>query len=357
MAASQDKLHSYFESLTAQDKFSGVVRITRGEEELFAGAYGCASRAWKVPNTLAMRFDTASITKLFTAVAVLQQVDLGRLSLETRAVDYLGLQGTSISPEVNLFHLLTHTSGIGDDADEENGEDYADLWIDKPNYSVSEAAHFLPQFVHKPANFPPGQGCRYCNCAYVLAGLMLEKASGMAYRDTIRENIFARAGMQDSGFFHMAEVNANVAEGVDPILDEAKNVTGWKKNIYSYPPIGTPDGGAHVTAADLDRFLRAVKAGGVRSAESTRLFFTPHAFHHQRETWKMMYGPGLWFYVENDGRVLFYEKEGENAGASGMIRHYPAQNISLVLLCNMESAAWDPAWEVHAMLVAGEFED
>jgi CubicO group peptidase (beta-lactamase class C family)/multimeric flavodoxin WrbA len=356
MTSADAKLDSYFQELTTQEKFSGVVRITRGDQEIFANAYGYASRAWKVPNTLATRFDTASITKLFTAIAVLQQVDAGRLTLDTRAVEYLGLQKTAIAPEVNIHHLLTHSSGIADDADEEAGEDYADLWIAKPNYSVTKAEHFLPQFVHKPANFPPGQGCRYCNCGYILLGLMLEKASGMDYRDYVRQNIFAPAGMNNSGFFHMAEVNENVAEGADPVKDADGNITGWRKNIYSYPPIGTPDGGAHVTAADLDRFLRFVKRGALLSPESTRYFFTPQILHSQRDEWKEMYGPGLWFYVEENGNILFYEKDGQNAGVSGMIRHYPAKDISVVLLSNLGQGAWEPIREIHKMLVAGQFD-
>lgn len=345
-------LHAYFKELEAQDKYSGVVRITCRRETLFEGAYGFASRAWRVPNTLAMRFDTASITKLFTSVAVLQQVDAGKLSLQSGAVDVLGLQGTEISPQVTLHHLLTHSSGIADDADEEAGEDYADLWVEKANYSVTKAEHFLPQFVHKPANFPPGQGCRYCNCAYILAGLMLEKVTGMDYRDYVRRNIFARLGMKDSGFFHMAEVNPNVAEGTDPITNSTGAITGWRRSIYSYPPIGTPDGGAHVTASDLDRFLRAVKTGELLSPQSTLYFFTPQVFHSQRESWKLMYGPGLWFRVQEDGEVLFYEKEGQNAGASGLIRHYPGRDLSLVLLSNLEHGVWDPVVKVHEMIMA-----
>jgi len=348
-------LEKYFSGLTTQEKFSGVVRVTRKQEEIFAAAYGYASRAWKVPNTLATRFDTASITKLFTAVVAMQQIDLGALTFETRVVDYLGLKDTAISPEVNLFHLLTHSSGIGDDADEENGEDYADLWVDKANYSVTEAEHFLPQFAYKPSNFPPGQGCRYCNCAYVLAGLMVEKATGTNYRDYVRQNVFAKAGMKDSDFFHMAEVHENVAEGTDPVTDAAGNVTGWKRNIYSYPPIGTPDGGAHVTAADLERFLNSVRHGELLSPELTRCFFTPQVFHSQRDGWKLMYGPGLWFRVNDDGNVLFYEKEGQNAGVSGLIRHYPEQDLSLVILTNMGEAAWDPARQVHEYLAERKF--
>lgn len=354
MTSARDALNTYLMDLTARDKFSGVVRITRGEHEIFAEAYGYASRAWKVPNTLATRFDTASITKLFTTVAILQQVDEGQLTLNTSAVDYLDLKDTTISPTVNIHHLLTHSSGIADDADEEAGENYAELWIDKPNYSVTKAKHFLPQFAHKPANFPPGGGCRYCNCGYILLGLMLEKASGMDYREYVRQRIFAPAGMSSSGFFHMAEVHENVADGIDPIRDEQGNITGWRKNIYSYPPIGTPDGGAHVTAGDLDHFLRHVRNGKLLSTESTRYFFTPQMLHSRRDGWTEMYGPGLWFYVEEDGSVLFYEKDGQNAGVSGMIRHYPGKDISVALLSNLGNGAWDPVREIHKMIIEGQ---
>ena len=86
------------------------------------------------PNNPGMRFDTASITKLFTAVATLQMIDQGQYTFETGVIDFLGLEDTSISREVNVFQLLTHTSGIGDDAEEEDGELYEDLWKTRPNY-------------------------------------------------------------------------------------------------------------------------------------------------------------------------------------------------------------------------------
>ncbi len=351
-----NKLDAYFRDLESRQKYSGVVRITQGAEERFSGAYGYASRAWKVPNSLSTRFDTASITKLFTAVAVLQQVDAGRFDLQTSAVAFLSLQDTAISPQANVHNLLTHTSGIADDADEEAGENYADLWITKPNYSITQAKDFIPQFVYKTAKFPPGTACRYCNCAYILLGLMVEKAAGLDYRDYVQQNIFTPSGMNDSGFFHMAEVNYNVAEGADPVLDDHENITGWRKNIYSYPPIGTPDGGAHATAADMERFLCAAKQGSLLSPAMTRYFFTPQALHTQHKNWKMMWGPGLWFYVENNGNVLFCEKDCENAGVSGMIRYYPTQDLSMVLLCNMQDAAWDPARYIHEMILVGQFD-
>ena len=346
-----NELNAYFEDLEQQELFSGVATITRGSEQLFAGGYGYANRAWQIKNTLETRFDTASITKLFTAVAVLQLIDRQKLDFNTRVIDYLGLENTAISRDVNIYHLLTHTSGIADDADEENGESYEALWQSRPNYAVTATADFLPQFAHKPANFPPGQGCRYCNCGYVLLGLLIEKASGLTYRDYVRQNIFAKCGMTRSGFFHQAEVTEQLAEGYTPIRDAEENITGWRKNIYAYPPIGSPDGGAHVTAQDLDRFLRAVKAGEVLTAAATQAFFTPQVHYLDRNGWEKKFGYGLWFYVEPDGKVVCAQKEGVNTGVSAVIRHFPAQDINVVLLCNLEDAVWKPVWKIHELII------
>jgi CubicO group peptidase (beta-lactamase class C family) len=349
-------LDQYFRDLEANDRYSGVVRISRGGTPLFARAYGYASRNWMIPNTLETRFDTASITKLFTAVATLQMIDRGLFGLETGVIDFLGLEGTTISRDVTVFHLLTHTSGIGDDVEEEDGELYEDLWKTRCSYLVTSTADFLPQFVHKPPNFPPGQGCRYCNCGYVLLGLMIERATGLGYRDYVRTRIFQPAGMSHSGFFRMDRAVHNVAEGCDPVRAEDGRVVSWKRNIYSFPPVGSPDSGAHVTADDLDGFLCAVQSGVLLSAESTRAFLSPQVHYRDRDGWTQMYGYGLWFYVEAAGRVICYQKEGVNAGVSAVMRFFPAQDINVILLSNMEDGVWEPVWKVHEMVVLGQLE-
>ena len=347
-------LDRYFQELVAEDKYSGVVLLTQGNSHLYSTALGYASRPWKVRNTLDMRFDTASITKLFTSVATLQLVDQGYFDLGTSVIEFINLDDTAISREVIVSQLLTHTSGIGDDCEEEDGEVYEDLWKTKPNYSVTKTADFLPQFIHKPPNFPPGQGCRYCNCGYVLLGLMIEKASGMSYRDYVRQNVFTRAGMAHTDFLRSDRVNENVAEGSDPIHDKHSNVQGWKKNIYSFPVIGSPDSGAYVTASDLDKFLRAVKAGKLLSPELTEAFLTPQVYYRAMDNWTKMYGYGLWFYVDKSDRIVCYQKEGINAGVSGLIRHYPEQDITVILLSNLEDGVWEPVRVIHEMVVSGE---
>jgi CubicO group peptidase (beta-lactamase class C family) len=143
--------------------------------------------------------------------------------------------------------------------------------------------------------------------------------------------------------------------GRDPIRDEAGSITGWKRNIYSYPPIGSPDSGAHVTAADLHRFVRAVLDGQLLSTESTAAFLTPQVEYRARDGWVQHFGLGPWFRVDDDGTLVFFEKEGINAGASGLVRHYPARDLTVVILSNLEHGVWDPIAVAHEMIVAGAF--
>lgn len=375
-------LDTHLREAADADAFSGVVRIERDGDPLFERAYGVASRRWGVPVRTSTRFDVASVTKLFTAVAVLQLVGEGRLGLDDRIHDHVDLAGTTIPREVTVRHLLTHTSGIADDADEEAGESYEALWVDRPMYSVTRTADFLPGFVHKEPNFPPGQGCRYCNVGFVLAGLALEAVTGSTYREYVREHVFARAGMDRSGFFRMDEAEPDVAEGWEPVREGPEgegSVIGWRQNIYSYPPVGSPDGGAHVTARDLGRFWAAVRDGELLPPDLTRAFLTPQVKHDDGDTDEtddkdaesveraasVHYGFGLEFELLADGAVRSAYKEGINTGSSAMLRHYPeaggsvpdglppagAPGVTVVVVSNGEAGAWDPVRRIDALLM------
>jgi len=325
--------------LEAKQRFSGAVAVRQGGRDLLLDAFGYASRTWTIPATLETRFDTASITKLFTAAATLQLVERGAFELDTSVVEYLRLEGTGISPTVTPYHLLTHTSGIGDDADEEAGERYEDVFIERPNYSVIETADYLPQFVGKPANFAPGEGCRYCNVGYVLLGLMIERATGSTYRSYVDDEVFAPAGMTRSGFFRMDVVEPDVAEGVEAVERDG-DIVGWRRNVYSYPPVGGPDGGAHVTVGDLLRFHRAVTDARLLGPALTAEFLSPKAWHSARGAGSHMMGFGFEFETAADGAVRSYWKEGVNVGVSGILRHYPREDITVAVLAVGEDAAW-----------------
>lgn len=328
------------DAFLADHDFSGTVLVRRGNATLYEAAAGLATPRWGIPNTMDTRFDTASITKLFTSVAVLDLVGKGELDLETSIHHYVDLEGTTISPQVTLLHLLTHTSGIADDADEEAGESYEELFRDTPNYSIIETKDFLPQFAHKEPLAEPGVDCRYCNVGYVLAGLAIEKVTGVSYRQYIFDEVFTRLGMLDSGFYDRREAAPRVAEGWD-LVDGL-----WRSNIYSYPPIGSPDGGAHVSAPDLVRFLQAVRNGELLNAEYTEEFFTPQV-EHDEATW---YGFGLEFDMNDDGTVRSYYKDGINPGASGIVRYYLEDDLDIAVLSNAEEGAWAVIQEIDERL-------
>jgi CubicO group peptidase (beta-lactamase class C family) len=332
------------------EAFSGAFLAKHGDEVLFSAANGMANKDFGVRNSLDTIFDTASVTKTFTAVAVLMLAERGLLRLTDRIHDLIDLRGTAIPDDVTVAQLLNHTSGIADDADEEAGEDYAALFIDKPNYAIRNCMDFLPQFAYKQPNFKAGTAVRYNNCAFVLLGLAIERLSGMDYRSFVTEQIFKRAGMKDSLFGAKDEICPNTAEGYYAVRDENGDVVKWKKNIYSYPPIGTPDGGALTTVGDLDIFLRALKSGALLSPEYTDLIFAPHcAFTrpHRHGIWRMGYA---FEFVETQDRIFCMYKDGSNPGVDVIFSYYPAFDITLSILSNQDGPLWEMYRQMQAVL-------
>jgi len=323
-----------------QNDFSGTVLIKRGNATIFEAVMGKASQRWDVPNTADTRFDSSAITKLFTSVAVLQQVSKSELDLETSIHHYVDLAESEIDPAVTLLHVLTHTSGIADDVDEDEGETYANLWSEFPTYTIMEPADQLPTFINKESLAAPGLECVYSNAGYVLAGLALEKVTETTYRQYVFDEVFTPAGMVDSGFYDRRDAAPKVAEGWD-LIDGR-----WVSNIYSAPPIGLPDSGAHVTAADLVRFIQAVRAGVLLNAEFTEEFLTPQV-QYDEET---RYGFGLEFDMNEDDTVRSYFADGVGPGASGIVRHYLESGLDVVVLSNSEEGAWPVIRELDERL-------
>jgi hypothetical protein len=150
--------------------------------------------------------------------------------------------------------------------------------------------------------------------------------------------------MDRSGFFDMRDAEPDVAEGWERDTDGR-----WERNIYSYPPIGSPDGGAHCTAADLVGFLRAVRAGTLLPPELTDAFLTPQVLHDGTEDDGVHYGFGPSFVVA-DGQVRSLFKEGVNTGASAFVAHRPAHDLDFAIVASTESGAWAPLKEINRRL-------
>ncbi|WP_426351120.1 serine hydrolase domain-containing protein [Alloiococcus sp. CFN-8] len=334
--------------------FSGVCMLKVKGETVFEKAYGYANRAFKIPNSIDTKFDTASITKLFTAVAILQLIQQNKLNFEDKIVDIIDLSGTEIPADVTIEQLLNHTSGIADDADEEAGEEYSALFIDKPNYAIRECRDFLKNFAYKKPNFKAGTSVRYCNCSYVLLGLAVEKITGMNYRGYVHINIFRKADMKNSGFFSMDGINENTAEGYKSIRNESGKTIGYKKNIYCYPPQGTPDGGAYTTAEDINKFISAIKNHLLLNDKFSNILLTPHCEFIQEEEWYEI--PGLYktngyafefLLLKDTDRPFCIYKDGQNDGVSAKFSYYPEKDITLVLLANQDCNVWTMTKEIQ----------
>ena len=336
-----ETLETLFDHYAKEHHFAGAVLIQGKQQTIFEQAYGYAHRGFSVPNTTKTRFDTASVTKLFTAVAVLQLVDQGKLQLEDRITDIIDLTGTAIPADVTLAHLLTHTSGIADDADEELGESYEALFVDKPNYSIRDCADFLPQFAYKAPKFKAGSNISYNNCAFILLGLAIEKVTGVSYREYVVQHIIRTCGMDHTAFISKDNGDEPVAEGYDAVQDEGGTVR-WKKNIYAYPPIGTADGGAFTTVGDLDRFMRALVDGQLLSSERTAAILKPQTALVQEYVWgTVLNGYGFHFAYDRAGKLIRMHKEGSNAGVAVMFAYYPELAITLTILANQSCDVWE----------------
>ena len=327
--------------------FSGVCMLQANGKTIFAKAYGYANRAFKILNKIDTKFDTASITKLFTAVAILQLVEQGKLKLTDCITAIIDLEGTQIPADVTIEHLLSHTSGIADDADEEAGEEYSDLFINSPNYAIRECRDFLKNFAYKKSNFKAGTNVRYCNCSFILLGLAIEEITGLNYRDYFTNHIFQKAEMSNTGFLSMDKINPNTAEGYVSIKDASGKIIEYKKNIYSYPPMGTPDGGAYTTAEDMHKFLSAINNNVLLDEKLTHILLQPHSEFTQRKDYygipelTMKNGYAFEFLLLKDKDIPFcIYKDGQNDGVSAKFSYYPEAGISLILLANQDCDVW-----------------
>ena len=335
------------QALAAQDRFSGIVLVTRGGTTLLECAAGWADRAHGAPVTPATRFATASLSKMFTAAAVLSCVRDGLLETGDRVVDLLpaARRPRTLPDEVTVHHLLTHTSGIGDYAEEDEElpgylEDYGSLWMDRPVQSMERPDDFLPLYADAAPVSPPGAAYHYSNAGYVLLGAVLEQVTGRPFVDVVGERVFGPTGMGSSGYFRSDEARPDVAVGyLTPTVPGAP----WRTNVFSVPVVGGGDGGAHVTARDVDRFLRAVASGDLLGPDLTARMLTRHV--PVEDGYDMGYG----VVIRHDGG---FAKDGGDPGVETVARHQPVDDVSMVVLCNGNDML-EPVWEMLGDAVAG----
>jgi CubicO group peptidase (beta-lactamase class C family) len=337
------------------ETFSGVVMICRQGQSIYEQACGYANRSWRIANQVDTRFRVASISKMFTAVSILQLIDRGKLSLDDSIAGLLNLGNTTIPEKVTIEHLLTMTSGIADWFDE-SGDwevEWAELCRKHPIYLFRNNEDYLPLFINEEPVAGIGEGYKYSGSSYILLGLVIERISGLSYFDNVRENIFARLDMTRSDFIALDDVYSEVAEGYVPTTGDDGEVVGYRKNIYSTTPEAAADGGATCSAMDLGRFAQGLRDGLLLSPGMTSKILSPkvHQFPDKHRGYQWKYGYATMFLVDDHDQVVRYGHTGEEDGVSCRFYSYPGLDIDLVILGNLSWCSGKIGWEIHDLLM------
>jgi CubicO group peptidase (beta-lactamase class C family) len=343
MKADVRRLEDFIRSQTEPEPFSGVVHLTGGDEVLFEGAYGLAIRSESIPNRVDTRFQMASGSKVFTAVAVCQLIERGKLGFGTLLGDCADVEFPEYAPGVTIGHLLTHTSGITSYFEEDVDPDYGALWRDVPMYMVRGPRDFLPLFRHKPMKFRPGERFDYNDGGFILLGLVVESVTGLTFTDYVRENVLEPAGMGDSGYFPTDQLPGGTAYAYIMNADGT-----WRTNFFAVPVIGAPDGGAYTTAPDMAEFWRALREYRLLGPEMTRLMLKPRTATSLKPP-HAHYGNGVWI-DRPEETVRKYFVEGSDPGVAMRSSVYTHEGIVLTLMGNTGNALWPLYREIEKML-------
>jgi CubicO group peptidase (beta-lactamase class C family) len=253
--------------LAAQDQFSGTVLLVYQDKPVLARAYGMADTDKGIPNRPDTIFALASVTKLFTAVAVIQLAGQGKVGLYQTLGSYLDGFPARIAGTVTVHQLLTHTSGMGD-------------FLGSPAYqrqhlswaSAAEVMDGITAIVKQaPLLSTPGTQYSYSNSGYATLGAIVAQVSGQSYYDYTREHVFAPAGMTRSDFYTKPQwlTDPDIAHPCSSSAPGGKSPAppgGQRTDVISEEDfIGNPAGNAFSTAPDMVRFARALTGGRLLS--------------------------------------------------------------------------------------------
>jgi CubicO group peptidase (beta-lactamase class C family) len=339
-AEDQDNVAGRMDQFVSSKGFSGAVLVARDGHVLFQKAYGLANRENDVPNKLETKFRLGSITKQFTAMAVMILVERGKVRISDPVCDYIDNCPKAWSG-ITLRNLLNHTSGIPvPDADQ------------CPCLQTTPLAA-IARFRDKPLDFAPGQNFRYSNSGYLLLGYIIERVSGEKYEDFLRKNIYEPLGMLDSGFDHPWVILKDRASGYARKDGQVVNA------MYAEMSGALGAGSMYSTVEDLLRWDQALYTEKLVSRKSLEQMFTPFEGPYtavrpsNRGLWsRHPYGFG-WSISKWFGRDLVSHPGGIN-GFSSVILRYPEDRTLVVVLENMELdlGVPDPDLNAEPMTIA-----
>ena len=332
------EIDTYLQAHHDLRRFSGTVLVIRDGVTLFANSYGMADLAHQVPNTLDTKFRIGSITKQFTAAAILQLQDRGLLHVNAPLATYLP---DYPHEAVTLHHLLTHTAGVP------NMTSFPDYpqWMRQPT-TLDEV---IARFVDRSLEFTPGEQFSYSNSGYVLLTKVIEVVSGQPYDVYLQEWLFEPLGMENTGYEHPLAIIDDMARGYIGSDDD-----GYQQAQYINMAVPQGAGGLYATAGDLARWNQFLFDGDRNPmilSEDAVTAMTAPAVQMDPENLDMFYGYGL---IINQSEP---HRTGHGGGINGFVSslgYRPEENQTLVILSNVATAGLDKISGDLAAILAGE---
>ncbi|HEL3178532.1 TPA: beta-lactamase family protein [Stenotrophomonas maltophilia] len=304
------------EALRARDALSGALQVVQNGQVLLDWRGGDADRTAGIPVGVGTQFRLASSNKMFTAVAILQLVQDGRLSLDDTIGKHLpGYPNRAVANNVTVRHLLSHTSGLGDFF----GDDF-----EQYSASLKTLDDYVQRFAKDAPQFAPGSQDSYSNYGFIVLGRIIEAVSGQSYYVYVQDRILRPAGMTGTGF------EPETVSVQQRAVAYTKQDGQWVRETKSLPWRGMSAGGGYSTVSDMVAFAEALRSGKLVSPVLLQQATT--AQNH-----KGWYGFG--FVVQGEGREHQYGHEGGAPGSNSAIVVLPAQGCVIVGLANVDPDA------------------
>jgi CubicO group peptidase (beta-lactamase class C family) len=299
---------------TDRETFIGAVLVARNGEILLSQGYGWADRDNHIANTPQTRYRLGSITKQFTAMAILILQTQGKLNVQEPICTYIAECPDSWQ-DITIHHLLSHTSGITD-------------LTEFPDFDTFKASPSTPEqtialFKDRALDFEPGERWSYSNSGYILLGYIIEQVSGQSYELFLQKNIFDPLQMTDTGYDHN---DSSLATGYTGIGSH------WEKPEYIDMTLPYAAGGLYSTVEDLYRWDQALYTEQLVSQASLDLMFTSHAKMTMNG---LGYGYG-WFV----GKMNNHQAISHGGGIDGFIteiRRYLDDKVTIIILSNRQT--------------------
>jgi CubicO group peptidase (beta-lactamase class C family) len=275
--------------------------------------YGYANIEHEVPVTPETIFQSGSVGKQFTAVAVMMQVEAGRLDLDAPLTRYFP-DAPATWQTIHARHLLTHTSGIPDYTDE-----HVDL---RRDYTEDELVHVAYRL---PLEFAPGAKWNYSNTGYLVLGALVRRVSGQFYGDVLRDKVFQPLGMKTARVMSEADIVPHRAAGYQLVKGEIKNQDWVAPTLNT-----TADGALYLSLSDMIAWNHGLETNALLQPQSWAAIYTPVRLNDGKN-----YPYGFGWNVEDVAGKPHYSHSGSWQGFRTYITRYLAGDTTVIVLVNM----------------------